>query len=414
MKYKLLSNADLKSIDALLEFHGGANHINSTIAEMRNYETRKKILANKGYGNMLEDAEKLVKMFPKVTDLEKKIGVTYDPSKGIGTSQVSGYQGAKVTHHAMKKMAETSIDTEPCFVPAEMISVVALTDHYVYSGDLMATLAMTENIMQTSKYCSTNLIGIPHPESRFVELEKVTGEKFDRASLGDGLSNLILKNQGTPFGNFGGIEVANNNHIFYLDGIARTAKENGADFFLNPSWSSIIAACYFGRNIPNLNFKVSMLLATQNTMQFRMLLNIISEYIRDDNTSPIYEINIGNGTTAETFIQCAKELDASGIKGISLAAHIYINPDLGMPNFNWTKHAFDVLESGTNMTYKYESDGTARDMDTMAAYFLSDEERVAAADKIGDVIFYKSLQATRDGIEMMKRGIKPIFGKTSY
>ena len=46
-----------------------------------------------------------------------------------------------------------------------------------------------------------------------------------------------------------------------------------------------------------------------------------------------------------------------------------------MPNFNWTNHAFNVLESGTNMTYKYESDGTAREMDTMAAYFLSDEER---------------------------------------
>ena len=192
MKYKLLSNADLKSIDALLEFHGGASHINSTIAKMRNYETRKKILANKGYGSMLEDAEKLVKMFPKFTDLEKKIGVTYDPSKGIATSQVSGFQGAKVTHHSMKKFAETSIDKEPCFVPAEMISVVALTDHYVYSGDLMATLAMTENIMQTSKFRSTNLIGIPHPETRFAELEKVTGEKFDRASLGDGLSALIL------------------------------------------------------------------------------------------------------------------------------------------------------------------------------------------------------------------------------
>lgn len=414
MKYNLLSKTDLKSIDALLEFHGGAKHIDATIAKMRDYETRKNILANKGYGEMLEDAEKLVKKFPKFTDLEKKIGVTYNPKYGIATSQVSGFQGAKVTHECMKKMAASTIENEPCFVPAEMISVVGLTDHYIYSGDLMATLAMTENIMQTSKYCSTNLIGIPHPETRFAELEKVTGEKFDRGSLGDGMSSLILKNQGTAFGNFGGIEVANNNHIFYLDGIARTAKENGADFFLNPSWSSIIAACYFGREIPNLNFKVSMLLATQNTMQFRMLLNIISEYIREDNTSPIYEINIGNGTTAETFIQCSKELDESGIKGISLAAHIYINPDLGMPNFNWTKHAYNVLESGTNMTYKYESDGTAREMDTMAAYFISDEERVAAAEKIGDVIFHKSLQASRDGIEMMKKGIKPVFGKTSY
>jgi len=268
--------------------------------------------------------------------------------------------------------------------------------------------------MQTSKFCSTNLIGIPHPETRFAELEKVTGEKFDRASLGDGMSAITLKNQGTAFGNFGGIEVANNHHLFYLDGIARTAKENGANFFLNPSWSTIIAACYFGREIPNLHFKVSMLLATQNAMQFRMLLNIMNEYIREDGTSPIYEINLGNATTAETFIQCSRELEESGIKGVSLAAHIFINPDLGMENFNWMNHALNVLDSGTNMTYKYESDGTAREMDTMAAYFLSDEERVANAEKIGDVIYYKSLQASRDGIDFMKRGIKPLFGKTSY
>lgn len=414
MRYDLLSSKDRKAIDALLEYHGGAKQINETIKKMQDYETRKKVLANKGYGEMLEDAEKLVKQFPKVQDIEKKLNVTYDSKKGIATSQVSGFQGAAVTHHAMKRIAQSAQENEPCFVPAEMISVVALTDHYVYSGDLMATLAMTENIMQTSKFCSTNLIGIPHPETRFAELEKVTGEKFDRAPLGDGLSAITLKNQGTAFGNLGGIEVANNHHLFYLDGIARTAKENGADFFLNPSWSTIIAACYFGRDIPNLNFKVSMLLATQNAMQFRMLLNIMNEYIRDDQTSPIYEINLGNGTTAETFIQCARELDESGIKGVSLAAHIFINPDLGMESFNWTNHSFNVLESGTNMTYKYESDGTAREMDTMAAYFLSDEERVANAVAIGDVIYYKSLQASRDGIDYMKKGIKPVFGKTSY
>ena len=64
----------------------------------------------------------------------------------------------------MKKMAKTSINDEPSFVPAEMISVVALTDHYVYSGDLMATVAMTENIMQTTKFCSTNLLDFPSLE----------------------------------------------------------------------------------------------------------------------------------------------------------------------------------------------------------------------------------------------------------
>ena len=413
MKYKLLSNTDLKAIDALKEFHGGANEINQTIKKMRDLETRKKILNEKGFGEMITDAEELIKKFPKVEDFEKEIKPSFNENFGIATSQVSGFQGAYVTHQFMKKVAETA-KIDPVFIPAEMISVVALTDYYVYSGDLMATLAMTENIMQTTKYCSTNLIGIPHPESRFVKLEEVTGKTFHRGNLGENMSAIILKNQGTPFGNFGGIEVADDNHLFYLDGVIRTAKENGADFFLNPSWSSIIAACYFGRDIPNLNFKVSMLLATQNTMQFRMLLNIINEYIRDDKTTPIYEINIGNAVSPHNFIQCAKELDESGIKGVSLAAHIRINPDLGIENFNWTENAHKVLESGTNMTYKYESDGTAREFDTMAAYFISDDERKENAEKIGDVIYYKALRATNDGKDMMKKGIRVRFGNGTY
>ena len=413
MKYKLLSQADLKAIDALKEFYGGAAEIDQTIKKMRDLDTRKKILNERGFGEMISGAEKLIRKFPKVEDFEKEINPSYNENFGIATSQVSGFQGAYVTHHFMKKVAETA-KTNPVFVPAEMISVVPLTDYYVYSGDLMATLAMTENIMQTSKYCSTNLIGIPHPESRFNKIEEVTGKTFHRADMGEGLSAIILKNQGTFFGNFAGIEVADDNHLFYLDGVIRTAKENGADFFLNPSWSSIIAACYFGRDIPNLHFKVSMLLATQNTMQFRMLLNIINEYIRYDNTTPIYEINIGNGVSPHNFIQCAKELDESGIKGVSLAAHIRINPDLGLEDFNWTENAFKVLESGTDMTYKYESDGTRRELDTMAAYFMSDDERKDNAQKIGDVIYYKALRATNDGKDMMEKGIRVRFGKGSY
>ncbi len=372
MKYDLLSSDEMKAIDKLKEFHGGAKKISETIKEMRKYETRKRILEEKGFGEMIKDAEKLVKQFPKIEDFEEKNDITYNNEFGIATAQVSGWQGANVTHHAMKRIAESAENDEACFVPSEFISVVALTDNYIYNGDLMATLMMSENIMQASKFCSTNLIGIPHPESRFVELEKLTGVTFERADVGNGLSALILKNQGTFFGNFGGIEVANDNHLIYLDGITRTALATGADFFLNPSWSTIVAMCYYGRDIPNLHIKISMLLSTQNTMQFRMLLNIMNEYIREDGTSPIYEINIGNGTDAKTFIKCAKELEQSGIKGVSLAAHMYINPDLGMDGFNWTENAFTVLESGTNMTFKYESDGTAREMDTMEAYFISE------------------------------------------
>ncbi|OPX26390.1 MAG: hypothetical protein B1H06_05740, partial [Candidatus Cloacimonas sp. 4484_143] len=75
---------------------------------------------------------------------------------------------------------------------------------------------------------------------------------------------------------------------------------------------------------------------------------------------------------------------------------------------------YKVLESGTDMTFKYESDGTSREMDTMETYFLSENEREANAEKIGDVIFYKALRATKDGKEMMKRGIKVKFGGSSY
>jgi len=414
MEFELLSNADMKVMDALKEYHGGAKSIIEIIKKMRDFETRKEILAEKGFGKMIEEAEQLVKEFAKVSDFENENNISYNSNFGIATAQVSGWQGAKVTHHAMKRIAESASTDEPCFVPSEFISVVALTDNYVYNGDLMATLTMAENIMKGSKFCSTNLIGVPQPENRFLELEKVTGKKFERTDTGNGLSQLILKNQGTFFGNFGGIEVANDNHLVYLDGITRAALATGADFFLNPSWSTIVAICYYGRDIPNLNIKISMLLATQNLVQFRMLLNIMKEYIRDDMTCPLYEINIGNGVNAENFIQCAKELKISGIKGVSLCAHIYINPDLGMEGFNWTDNAFKVLESGTDMTFKYESDGTSREMDTMETYFLPEDERDANAEKIGDVIFYKALRATKDGKEFMKRGIKTNFGGSSY
>ncbi len=80
---------------------------------------------------------------------------------------MSGFQGASVTHRAMERIADSAGTEEPCWVPSEMISVVALTERYVYSGDLMATLYMAEQVMGASKFCSTNLIGTPLPESRF-------------------------------------------------------------------------------------------------------------------------------------------------------------------------------------------------------------------------------------------------------
>ncbi len=413
MKFKLLSASDMEAIDALKESHGGAKGIAETIDKMRDFETRKKTLAGTEYRSMVEEAEDLVKQFARVDDFEEENNISYKKGMGTATSQVSGFQGARVTHRCMQRMAESAGTDLPVYVPAEMISVVALTEDYVHSGNLMAALAMAENIMEVDWFCTTNLVGTPLPEKRFKQIEKVTGVKFNTVPAGDGLIQLVMANQGTFFGNFGGIEVANDNHLIYLDGITRAAKATGANFFLNPSWSTIIAVCYYGRDIPNLYIKISMLLSTQNLMQLRMLMNIMNEYLRDDGTSPIREINIGNGVSAENFIKCSRELEESSIKGVSLAAHILINPDLGRADFDWFDESLKVLENGCDLTFKYESDGQGRELDTMEAYFLSDEDRKAKALKIGEVIYYKTLQCTKHAREYMKRGIPVRFGRSS-
>ncbi|MFH1373098.1 MAG: hypothetical protein ABII79_04820 [bacterium] len=409
MHFKLLSDRDTRAIDALINAYSGAKAIGEKITAMRDYQNRKKIAADKGYADMLDQAEKYAKDFPKVEAFVAAEGIK-TTKKGVCTTQVSGFQGSRVTLDCMRRIAQN----KDVLFPTEMISVVALTDHYVYSGDLQATLAMAENILGASKFCSTNLIGIPMLEDRFAKIEKITGEKFDRRNLGDGLSQLILKNMGTAFGNFGGIEVGDNNHLVYLDGIIRTALETGANFFLNPSWSTIIAACYFGRQIPQISFKISMLLSTQNAIQFRMLMNIVKEYLRDDGTTPLYEINIGNAAGPETFMQCSRELEASGLPPISLAAHLRINPDLGMADFDWTENAFRVLDGGCDITIKYESDGQSRPYDTMEAYFLSDRERDEKAELIGDVIYHKCIRCDKDTREIMRRGHDARFAKIAY
>lgn len=409
MHFKLLSDNDLKAIDNLIDAYGGAKAINDKIIAMQNYEARKKIAGEKGFGDLLEKGEGYIKDFPKVEDFIAKENIKVT-KPGVCTTQVSGFQGAYVTADCMKRVAENG----EILFPTEMISVVALTDHYVYSGDLLTTLALSENLIKASKFCSTNLVSTPLPEERFTKIEKITGEKFDRRDLGDGISQLTLKNMGTAFGNLGGVEIGDNNHLVYLDGILRASMETGANFFLNPSWSTIVAACYWGRKIPAVSFKISMLLSTQNAIQFRMLMNIVKEYLRNDGTTPLYEINIGNAASPKTFIQCSEELKASGLPNISLTAHLRINPDLGMEGFDWTKNAHTVLDSGTDMTIKYESDGTSRPYDTMEAYFLPDADRDEKAELIGDVIYHKSIRCDKDAKEIMRRGHKAIFAGVSY
>lgn len=409
MHVDLLSARDKKAIDALIADFGGPKAVGRRIREMRSYEARKKAAAAKGMGKLLDEAEQHVKKFAKVEDFVSANGIK-ESKPGVCITQVSGFQGCHVTLDCMRRFA----DNGDVLFPTEMISVVPMTDHYVYSGDLLCTLAMAENIIGASRFCSTCLISTPWPEERFARIEKITGEKFDRRHLDGGLSQIILKNMGTAFGNLGGVEIADSNHLVYLDVVLRAAMETGANFFLNPSWSTIVAACYFAREIPEISFKISMLLSTQNAIQFRMLCNIIKEYIRDDGTTPIYEINIGNGASPETFMQCSDDLKTWKMPNVHLTAHLRINPDLGMEGFDWTEKAHKVFANGYDLTIKYESDGTARELDTMAAYFFSDEERDANAKTIGDVIYHKCIRCDQDAKEIMRQGHKAIFAKSSY
>jgi hypothetical protein len=409
LHYPFLLKKDMKQMDALKESYGGADEISKSIERMRDYKTRKRVAEEKGFGEILEKAEKYAESFAKVDDFIDSENIKFT-KPGTATTQVSGFQGAPVTLHAMKKIAEDGTT----LIPKEFISVMALSEDYVLNGELLTTLAMAENIMGAEKFCNTNLVGTPLSNNIYEKLEKITGEKFDTWNPSAETRALILKNMGTPFGNLGGVEVANNNHLVYLDGVTRAAVNTGGDFFLNPSWSTIVAACYYARDIRNLNFKISMLLSTQNAIQFRMLLNIMKEYIREDGSTAIYEINLGNGQSPEMFIQCANELKESGIPGVSLAAHLRINPDLGIADYDWTQNAHKVLDSGTDMTIKYESDGTSRPLDTMEAYFLPKDERLEKSVDIGEVIYHKCVRCSNDAKDIMKKGHKATFAKISY
>lgn len=407
LHYNLLSEKEKRQIDSLKESYGGSAGITDSIEHKRRYEVRKKIAEEKGYGDLLERAENYASAIAKVDDFTKEENLKAIKDAQV-TTQVSGWQGAPVSLECIRLISNDGTT----FAPKEMISVMALTEDYVYNGELLTTMAMTENILG-GKFCNANLIGTPLSDQCYSRLEKVTGEKFETTETSPNMRALVLKNQGTFFGNFGGIEVANNNHLVYLDGITRAAINTGTNFFLNPSWSTIVAACYYVRDIKNMEFKISMLLSTQNAVQFRMLLNIMKEYSRDDGTSPVYEINLGNAVSPDIFIQCARELQSSDFPNTLLTAHLRINPDLGMENFDWTENAFKVLEAGHNITIKYESDGTSRPLDTMETYFLPKEERLAQAKEIGEVLYYKCVRCSEDAKEMLRRGYKVRFATVS-
>ncbi len=54
-------------MDALLDSYGGAKEISENIDSMRDYETRKRIAGEKGYGEMLEKTYEYAKNFARVS-----------------------------------------------------------------------------------------------------------------------------------------------------------------------------------------------------------------------------------------------------------------------------------------------------------------------------------------------------------
>jgi len=218
--------------------------------------------------------------------------------------------------------------------PTEMISVVALTDHYVYSGDLLATVAMGEKHRgrQQVLFDSPPQHGLAR--ASFRPVEKVTGEKFHRRDLGNGQSQIILKNMGTPFGNLGGVEVADNNHLMYLDTILRAGLETGRTSssirLVNHRGGLLLRPAKF-RNSPS---RYRCFCPHRTPFSSGMLMNIVKAYLRDDGTTPIYEINIATAPARTPSLQLHGRAQGLGPPGHTPdRTPAPFNPDLGMDRF---------------------------------------------------------------------------------
>jgi len=90
--YDFLSKKDMDQIDNLKKAYGGAAEIEKSITKMRQYQERKKIAQEKGFGEMLEKGEEYAKSFAKVDDFIEKESLQFAKS-GVVTTQVSGWIG---------------------------------------------------------------------------------------------------------------------------------------------------------------------------------------------------------------------------------------------------------------------------------------------------------------------------------
>ena len=57
LHYPFLSKKDMQQMDALKDSYGGADEIVRNSGKMRDYSTRKKVAEEKGFGEMLAEAE---------------------------------------------------------------------------------------------------------------------------------------------------------------------------------------------------------------------------------------------------------------------------------------------------------------------------------------------------------------------
>lgn len=391
----LINKKDQKAIDQLIEFHGGAQSISNQIKSAKNKTYREKTISKSSWVWVLDECEKIDKVYIRHnTDYPKH------NSSSVATIQVSGFQGTKAILGFIK---ESRNKPEKTLVPAEMISVVGLTDTYVNEGDLLSALYLTENVLGVKRFCSSSLVTTPMKEGYFNTLESILGVTFDRNRISETYSSAVVVNQGTAYGNLCGIECANSNYLLYLDGVLRAAKTTGATFFLNPSWNTIVAGCYLSQKIPEITYKISCFLGLQSTIHFQLLLSILRNF-KTNTGSPVVEINIGNAVNSETFCRCNNLLHADDLSNIDLAAHVRINNDLGVANYDWLREAEKVLQRGCNITLKYESAGLCSSIDTIGVYFSDDITRNLLSSELGRVLRERVIRASIDSEYLASKG----------
>ena len=72
MRLNYLSKREIQAMDDLKASYGGAKKIAQAIEQKRTYDYRKKVATQKGFGQIIQEAEELVRRFPKVDEFKNK------------------------------------------------------------------------------------------------------------------------------------------------------------------------------------------------------------------------------------------------------------------------------------------------------------------------------------------------------